>query len=108
MHDNYKANVSKIYGNIDDIYYKTGAKTTAVTAFANLDSNAIICITEEEKYDANGHIRDDNCHQQQAKAIRVLSEWGMRGSKNSFPRLRDILKYEENGDRKIMLSLMVH
>ena len=44
----------------------------------------------------------------QATSIRQLSEWGMRMVQGQFPRLKDALHFEENGDRKVILTLMVH
>jgi len=39
--------------------------------------------------------------------VRQLSEWGMRGLQVSFPYLKDRLIYEEIGERKIILQLIV-
>ena len=44
----------------------------------------------------------------EATSVRQLSEWGMRMIQGQFPRLKDALLYEEKGDRKVILSLMVH
>ena len=43
-----------------------------------------------------------------ATSIRQLSEWGMRIIQSSFPRLKEPLKYEEYGDRFIILLLMTN
>ena len=43
-----------------------------------------------------------------ATSIRQLSEWGMRIIQSSFPRLREPLRYEEDGDRFIILRLMTN
>ena len=39
--------------------------------------------------------------------IRQLSEWGMRMIQAQFPRLKDPIYYEENGERRVILNLMV-
>ena len=39
--------------------------------------------------------------------VRQLSEWGMRGLQGSFPRLKDRIKYEERGERKLILQMIV-
>ena len=41
-----------------------------------------------------------------ATSVRQLSEWGMRMIQAQFPRLKDPLHYEENGERRVILSLM--
>ena len=44
----------------------------------------------------------------QATSIRQLSEWGMQMIEGSFPMLKDLLLFEERGDRKVILQLIVH
>ena len=43
-----------------------------------------------------------------ATSIRQLSEWGMRIIQASYPRLKEPLRFEEDGDRFIILRLMVN
>jgi hypothetical protein len=43
----------------------------------------------------------------QATALRELAEWGMRGLQGSFPCLKDHLLYEERGERRIILEMIV-
>jgi hypothetical protein len=35
-----------------------------------------------------------------------MSEWGMRGFQSSFPRLKEQIRYEARGERKITLMLV--
>ena len=42
-----------------------------------------------------------------ATSVRQLSEWGMRGLQGSFPRLKDRIKYEEKGERKLILQMFI-
>ena len=44
----------------------------------------------------------------QATSILQLRKWGMRIIEGSFSRLKDTLMFEEMGDRKVILQLMVH
>ena len=43
----------------------------------------------------------------EATAMRQSAEWGMRALQSSFPRLKDRITYEETGERKIILKMMV-
>ena len=43
---------------------------------------------------------------QQATSCRQAAEWGMRGLQGSFPRLKDCIVYEENGERAIILKFI--
>ena len=42
-----------------------------------------------------------------ATSVRQLSEHGMRMIQGQFPRLKDRMEFEQYGDRKIILNLMV-
>ena len=43
----------------------------------------------------------------QATSIQQLSEWGMRCLQGSFPRLKDKFRYEEKGERKFIVQMIV-
>jgi len=43
----------------------------------------------------------------QATSLRQLSEHGMRMIQGQFPRLKDHMQYEETGERKIIMHLMI-
>lgn len=44
---------------------------------------------------------------QQAMSVQQASEWGMRALKGSFPWLKDLLAYEERGERKLIIRSIV-
>jgi hypothetical protein len=44
--------------------------------------------------------------QQEATSLRQAAEWGMRAIQSSFPRLKDRIQYENNGERKVFLLLL--
>ena len=43
----------------------------------------------------------------EATAMRQSAEWGMRSFQASFPRIKDRLVYEETGERKLILQMLV-
>ena len=43
---------------------------------------------------------------QQATSCQQAAEWGMRGLQGSFPRLKDRIIYEKNGERAIILKFI--
>ena len=55
---------------------------------------------------------DGNCEvilkNRAATSIRQLSEWVMRMIQGSFPRIRDTLVFDNTGDRRVVMRLMVH
>jgi hypothetical protein len=42
----------------------------------------------------------------EATAVRQMSEWGMRGFQSSFSCLKEQIRYEARGERKITLTLV--
>ena len=44
---------------------------------------------------------------QQATSCRQAAEWGMQGLQGLFPRLKDHIVHEENGERAIILKLIM-
>ena len=43
----------------------------------------------------------------EATAMRQSAEWGMRSFQASFPRIKDRIVYEETGDMKLILQMLV-
>ena len=43
---------------------------------------------------------------QQTMSCRQAAEWGMRGLQGLFPRLKDHIIYEENGERAVILKFI--
>jgi DDE superfamily endonuclease len=107
-HDSTMANLSKIYNQIDEVYHRMGgrAKVVVDSAFASEERLSLIK-SFQNNIGRNGALRQNRQVNNEATAVRQLSEWGMRGFQSSFPRLKEKIKYEERGERKIMLNLMV-
>ena len=43
----------------------------------------------------------------EATSMRQSAEWGMRALQSSFPRLKDRFIYEEHGERKVIMKMML-
>jgi len=106
MHDSTMANNSGIYVHLEAIYERTGSQTTLDSAFAAKKTDSLIK-TSKDSLDNHGNVLIDLAKLNQAKQVRILSEWGMRGFQGSFPRLYDKFRYEERGERKLQLDCMV-
>jgi hypothetical protein len=39
--------------------------------------------------------------------MRQSAEWGMRAFQSSMPRIKDRMKFEERGERKVTLTVMI-
>jgi DDE superfamily endonuclease len=107
MHDSTMANWSGIYKKLDDLFTRRGAKIVVDSAFASDNRNSLY-----KSYQSNinnrGNVRQNSHVQRQATSVRQLSEWGMRGLQASFPRLKDRMNYEEKGERRLIMNLIVY
>jgi hypothetical protein len=106
FHDSTMANMSGIYNQIDDVYHRLGSKVVVDSAFSG-DNRQSLYKSHQHNMDQHGNIRQQREVHRQATSVRQLSEWGMRGLQGSFPRLKDRLIYEERGERRIILEMLV-
>ena len=106
LHDSTMAIWSSIYDQIETVYRDTGKKVVVDSAFASKKSNAMLK-SHQNNVDANGNPRQRFGMNRQATSIRQLSEWGMRCLQGSFPRIKDKFRYEEKGERKLILQMIV-
>ena len=88
---------------MEQVYNETGGKVVVDSAFNIGQKDFLIKSSQQDPADANELLVNRD-----ATSVRQLSEWGMRMIQGSFPRLTERIMYEERGDRKIILSLMVH
>jgi hypothetical protein len=101
-------NMSKIFHMIDDMYDLMDGLTKVVvdSAFASEARDSLIK-SYQTNQGRNGQFRQDERVNNEAAAIRQMAEWGMQAFQGSFPRLKEKIRFEERGERKIRLNLMV-
>jgi hypothetical protein len=103
IHDSTLAEWGDFYTIINSINDECGGKCCMDSAFAGSKNDAIIRSSE----DVYGKNALEILINREATALRQAAEWGMRAIQSAFPRLLDDIKYEENGSRKLILSVMV-
>ena len=84
------------------IYETFGGKVVVDSAFNLSNKRYLIKSSQQDPFTADGVRLNRN-----ATSLRQLSEWGMRMIQGSFPRLKDKMPYEESGERKVILNLMI-
>jgi DDE superfamily endonuclease len=103
MHDSALAELGGVYEKLSDVYDRTGGKCCVDSAFSSAN-NAFMVKSSENV------LRADNPQQvllsEQATSLLQAAEWGMRAIQGSFPRLKDRIHYENNGERKVFLQLL--
>jgi hypothetical protein len=106
MHDSTMANWSGLYKQVDGLYDRKGGKIVVDSAFA-ADDRPSVYKSFQSNFDSRGNVRQNSQVQSQATSVRQMAEWGMRGLQGSFPRLKDRIMYEERGERRLILELVV-
>jgi hypothetical protein len=106
-HDSTLANASGIYDALDNIFYAHGSAQVVVDSAFSKDNRPSLVKSHQNITDRLGNIRENGRRFRDATSVRQMAEWGMRGLQGSFPRLKDRLLYEERGERKIILHLIV-
>ena len=94
-HDSTLAHWGSMYSKLQKCWEEHHGKVLMDSAFASnmyefiIQSSQNVPVTEGRQAMLLG---------QQATSCRQATEWGMRGLQGSFPRLKDHIIYEENGE----------
>ena len=95
-HDSLVCESYGVYDKLRKAYEEHGAKTAVDSAFSVSGANSDFLIKSGELH-----------HAQNATSIRQASEWGVNSWKASFPRLKDTLRFERDGERGRILLCMI-
>jgi DDE superfamily endonuclease len=103
LHDSTLAEWGGVYEELEEVYHRTGAKVCVDSAFTSSNNDFIIKSAQNFN---SAEVSGDILVIEQATSLRQAAEWGMRAVQSAFPRLYDRIKYEENGERGVYLSLL--
>jgi DDE superfamily endonuclease len=103
MHDSTLAELGGVYDKLNDTYNRTGGKCCVDSAFCTLTNP---CLIKSSKNVMQADNAEELVVQQEATSLRQAAEWGMRAIQSSFPRLKDRIHYETNGERRVFLQLL--
>ena len=103
MHDSSIADAGGIYTKLEHVYRSVGGMCTVDSAFAK--GNYPFLIKSSQQEDPND--REELLINREATSMRQSAEWGMRSLQASFPRLKNRFQYEEGGERKLMMKIML-
>ena len=92
------------------VYNRCGGKVVVDSAFDLTSADHLVQSAQSDPV-IRGATCGESCQAKrlndQATSLRQLSEHGMRMIQGQFPRLKDHLQYEEVGERKIIMHLMI-
>ena len=104
VHDSQIADYGNIYDKLESVYERDGAQCTVDSAFSNITREYLIKSSQDLI-----HIRDYYKRNvaRDATSMRQSAEWGMRAFQSSMPRMKDRMKFEVRGERKVTLTMMI-
>ena len=86
------------------VYQRDGGKCTADSAFGSVNREFLIKLSQELNNIQSYRARSIACD---ATSMRQSAEWGMRAFQSSMPHIKDRMKFEECGERKVTLTVMI-
>jgi len=103
LHDSSLATWGGLYDTLEEVHSRTGGKCCVDSAFATNEAPHLIKSAQSPtgREDARGILQ-----LQQATSLRQAAEWGMGAIQSAFPKMKDRIKIEENGERRVVLHLL--
>jgi DDE superfamily endonuclease len=105
MHDSQLAIQNGIYEKLDAMYAEDRSRIVGDSAFAGNARRSIIKSAATGR-DRGSGIKPDTLIGQ-ATSMRQSAEWGMYALQGSFPRLRDKIVWEDRGERRISILVIM-
>lgn len=105
LHDSTVSEYGGVYEKLEQVYERCGGKVLVDSAFSRGNYEFLIKSSQTHLVDAD--TAEGVTLGKQATSARQAAEWGMRALQGSFPRLKDIFKWETNGERKLMLRTCI-
>ena len=110
-HDSTVADWGNMYNKLEDVYRQSGLKFVIDSAFSSLNHEFLIKsaqddLTADDEFLTIDEQIVDIAVKREATSMRQCAEWGMRAIQSSFPRLKDTMTYEENGERRIIFDCL--
>ncbi len=109
-YDSLVAEYGNIYGKLEEVFQSTGGKCCVDSAFGNVNREFLYKSCQDH-LGSSAPTRELRTlvlwKKRQATSAQQTAEWGMRMIQSSFPRLKDCFIYEERGERRITLKMII-
>jgi hypothetical protein len=103
QHNSKIAWMGGLYDKLKAVYEESGGHCAVDSAFAKNEYDFLIKSGNKLLTDTRLEIQIKN----KATSMRQLSEWGMRTFQASFPRIKDHIRWERNGERRLIMKLLI-
>ena len=91
-----------VYDALEDVFLESSGKIVVDSAFKLENKQFLLRSSQQDPIGAAEGVSLNRA----ATSVRQLSEWGMRMIQAQFPRLKEPLRFEEKGERRVILTLM--
>ena len=102
VHDSKIARIGGVYKKLEDIFNECGGTSVGDSAFCKYEGKDFIIISSSKDQHGNQSLLNI-----EATSLRQASEWGMRAIQASFPRLKDVVGWEDFGERGKIMHVML-
>jgi hypothetical protein len=112
-HDSTIADWREVYTELAVVHEETGLKFVIDSAFASgtypfLIKSSQDNLTADEELSEIEDQLTNIAIKRAVTSMRQSAEWGMRAVQSSFPRLKDTMIFEKNGEGRNIFSCMLH
>ena len=107
MHDSTLMEMGGLYDKMEVWAGKHEVKMVVDSAFQCTNRPFFIRSAQDTALSCDNDNLGAHALNSQATSVRQYAEWDMRGFKASFPRANDRIKFEERGERMLMMQLLV-
>ena len=110
QHDSTVCELGGLYDKLEQVYKDTGGICTVDSAFQVRNAPYLLKSSQQTligEGETEEEILTSIRVKRAATSMRQAAEWGMRALQSSFPCLLDRLVYEERGERRITMKMMI-
>ena len=104
FHDSTILEYGDLYEKLENLFDETGVCSVVDSAFVVSKKNYFIKSSQDNPVTDNPH---DLVIHRQATSVRQMAEWGMGSFQRSVPRIKDTIRFEERGERVLILQMLV-
>ena len=108
VHDSSVAEWGNVYRRLETVYNLCGGRCAVDSAFSMKRYPFLLKSSQNRPLAENPeNFRREVTINAEVTSMRQSAEWGMRAVQSSFPRLKKRFVYEERGEGRIILKMMI-
>ena len=106
LHDSTLMEMGKLYDKMETWANDHSVRMVVDSAFQCIDRPYFIRSSQDVAVICDNDDPGEYAVLADATSARQYAEWGMRGFRSSFPRINDRIRFEERGERMLMMQCL--